>query len=69
MAKLPLNEDIWMEDALRDFPKVASFLREKGVVCVQCGEPVWGTLKEAIGDKGLDVEVIMKELNSFLESA
>lgn len=67
MAQLPLPADTWMEDALRDFPHTAAFLRERGVVCVQCGEPVWGTLAEAIAEKGLDVETLLAELNAFLE--
>ena len=66
MAMLPLPKETWMEDALRDFPHVSSFLRERGVICVMCGEPVWGTLEEVIKEKNLDVEAIMTEMNAFL---
>ncbi|MBW2736078.1 MAG: DUF1858 domain-containing protein [Deltaproteobacteria bacterium] len=56
-----------MEDLVRDYPRATAFLRKHGVVCIQCGEPVWGTLGEVIAEKGLDPEVLIPELVVFLE--
>jgi hypothetical protein len=39
---------------------------DRGVVCIKCGEPVWGTLAEAIGKKGLDVGRTLSDLRKFL---
>lgn len=61
-----IDAAMWMEDLVRDYPRAPSFLREHGVVCIQCGEPVWGTLGEVIKDKGLDPEVLIPQLIAFL---
>ncbi len=58
-----IRADDYIEDLLERHPGINAFLRERGVVCIQCGEPVWGTLKEQAEAKGLDVEALVKELN------
>ncbi len=50
-------------------PAAIVFLAERGVLCVVCGEPFWGTLGELIAQKGLDgaqSEQMVKELAAFL---
>lgn len=58
-----------VEDALRLHPRLAALLLERGVVCVRCGEPVWGTLGETIAKKGLAVEPLLRELERALKGA
>ena len=42
---------------------------DRGVVCLKCGEPVWGTLGEMIAMKGLDIDETVADLRAFLEKA
>jgi methionine synthase II (cobalamin-independent) len=42
------------------------FLMEKGIRCIRCGEPIWGTFYEAAKQKGFsdeEIKEILKELN------
>jgi hypothetical protein len=67
MPKLPLQLDDYVEDVVRDYPEAVTFLRRWNIVCVQCGEPVWGTLREVIEEKHQDVHQVLVRLNEFLE--
>ena len=58
-----ISADDYIEDLLERYPGINAFLRERGVVCIQCGEPVWGTLREQAQAKGLDVDALVRELN------
>jgi hypothetical protein len=64
---LPLKPDDLVEEVIRDHPRVPAFLRQWNIICMQCGEPVWGTLGEVITAKGLDPEKVLAALNKFLE--
>lgn len=55
-----------VEELVDEYPSAVSFLQREGVVCMKCGEPVWGTLDEAIRCKGLDVQVTLARLREFL---
>jgi hypothetical protein len=50
-------------DAIEKYPDLNNFLNKKGLRCILCGEPVWGTLAEMIQSKGMNVDAIMKEIN------
>jgi len=67
MKEEKVKKDMLVEDLVVKYPKSVSFLRKYGIVCIQCGEPVWGTIGELIKSKGKDEEKIIKELNRFLE--
>lgn len=49
-----ITKDIEIEDLVRILPKAVSYLSEKGIRCLRCGEPIWGTLEEAAKEKGFD---------------
>lgn len=68
MLTLPLNADISVEDLVREFPAAVGFLRRRNIVCLQCGEPIWGTLGELIAGKGQDVAQVMADLNAELDT-
>ncbi len=51
-------------------PAAIGFLAERGVLCVVCGEPFWGTLGELMAQKGLDADQsqeMVRELGTFLQ--
>ncbi|MBI4916371.1 MAG: DUF1858 domain-containing protein [Acidobacteria bacterium] len=50
---LRISPDIQVEELVRLLPRAPALLREFGIVCIQCGEPVWGTLRQAAADKGI----------------
>lgn len=65
MAKLALTKDIEIEDLVSHYPFSVKYLSEKGIRCIACGEPIWGTLEEAALEKGFDqdqIAVFVKEL-------
>ncbi|TKJ41097.1 DUF1858 domain-containing protein [candidate division LCP-89 bacterium B3_LCP] len=59
-----IDKDIYVEDLVKDHPQTVPVLTRYGVICIQCGEPVWGTLGEAIERAGIDDKSdLMEELN------
>ncbi len=53
VTDLRISPDIQVEELVRLLPLAPALLREFGIVCIQCGEPVWGTLRQAASDKGI----------------
>jgi hypothetical protein len=53
MGESAIDPDITIEELVRRLPEAAAILRRFGIVCVQCGEPVWGTLREVAAEKGI----------------
>lgn len=49
---MEITKDICIEELIEQIPEAVSFLREKGIICIICGEPVWGTLYNLAKDKG-----------------
>jgi len=63
-----ITKDILIEDLVTQIPESVNYLREKGIVCIICGEPVWGTLSELAIRKGSsdsEVEEMVKVLNQL----
>ncbi|MBS4059706.1 MAG: DUF1858 domain-containing protein [Bacteroidetes bacterium] len=61
-------KEIEIEELVRNHPFSVKFLMEKGIRCIACGEPVWGTLEEAAKEKGFSndqIERLVSELNSM----
>ncbi len=63
-----ITKDITIEDLVTEFPESVGFLMKKGIKCIVCGEPIWGTLEQAIKEKGKEneMEQIINELNEVL---
>lgn len=63
-----LDADIDVETLVEQYPQAVGFLAERGIVCIRCGEPYWGTLRELAQTKGLgnQIEEIVHELTAFL---
>lgn len=61
-----VKKDILIEDLVELCPESVTYLMEKGIRCLRCGEPVWGTLEGAAKEKGFDektIETFVTELN------
>lgn len=63
-----IQKDIEIEELVRSFPYSVRYLMEKGIRCIACGEPIWGTLEEAAKEKGFqdaDIAVFVSEMNQL----
>ncbi|MFA5647425.1 MAG: hypothetical protein WC951_03860 [Bacteroidales bacterium] len=63
-----ITKDILVEEIVEDFPNAIPFLRDKGLVCIQCGEAVWGTLNDLAKSKGFTedrINEIVAQLNEL----
>ena len=56
--KPEIGKEILIEDLVRAYPAAVKFLMEKGIKCIACGEPIWGTLADAAREKGFSEEAI-----------
>jgi len=66
-----VDKDVTIEELVIQFPKSVKFLMDKGIKCIACGEPVWGTLEENAKEKGMNeqtIETIVEELNDLISS-
>ena len=68
MKKKKITKDIEIEDLVKIIPNAVVYLMEKGIRCLRCGEPIWGTLEDAAKEKGFSDKEISKfvvELNEL----
>jgi hybrid cluster-associated redox disulfide protein len=64
-----ITKDITIEELVRTHPKSVRYLMEKGIKCLACGEPIWGTLESSALEKGFNekqVEKVVEELNKIV---
>lgn len=62
---MTICKDISIEELVEQVPESVMYLRQKGIVCIICGEPVWGTLYELASQKGYtdeEIEVMVEEV-------
>lgn len=53
-----IHKDILIEELVIIIPEAVSYLMKKGIKCIACGEPIWGTLSDAAKIKGFsDTEI------------
>lgn len=58
-----------IEDLVAEAPEAIVFLMDFNIRCLACGEPVWGTLGDAMKQRGYTVdesEDLLDKLNHFL---
>ncbi|MGA1845682.1 DUF1858 domain-containing protein [Deferribacter abyssi] len=63
-----IDKNTTIEELVNIKPSSVDFLRKKGIICVKCGEPIWGTVFEVCKEKGFsdeEIENIIKELNNL----
>ncbi|MDZ7319311.1 MAG: DUF1858 domain-containing protein [candidate division KSB1 bacterium] len=69
MTKITTN--ISIEELVTVYPAAVPILLQKGIQCIVCGEPVWGTLGDVISEKGFsgqEAVEIANDLNQRLNS-
>ncbi|MBI1938066.1 MAG: DUF1858 domain-containing protein [Ignavibacteriales bacterium] len=67
-----ITRQIEIEELVNLLPQSVSYLMEKGIRCLRCGEPIWGTLESASKEKGFnenEIEIFVDELNLLLENS
>jgi hypothetical protein len=67
--RLPLTGDEAVDAVLESFPDAQLWLHKHGLICTECGEVVWGTLRELGAYRGIAdtaFDALLAELNEFL---
>lgn len=67
-GKINIDKSITIEDLVQQVPKAVTYLMEKGIRCLRCGEPIWGTLESAAKEKGFndnEIELFVAEINAL----
>lgn len=65
---MKITKDISIEELVEIVPGSVKYLMEKGIKCIACGEPIWGTLEEAAKEKGfsdMDIDGFVSDLQNF----
>lgn len=65
---MTISKDILIEDLVREYPPAVRYLQQQHIKCLECGEPIWGTLEDAARQKGYgdeDIERFVRELNEM----
>lgn len=65
-----INRQTSVEELLERYPEAAGFFTKRGIKCIACGAPVWGTLEELISGVEPDkVDEVLAELKTFLRNS
>lgn len=67
-GKPVITNDILIEDLINNYSFAVRYLMEKGIRCIMCGEPIWGTLEEAAKEKGFsdaEIDVLIEEMKEI----
>ncbi len=65
-----ITPSITIEELIEQVPASVRYLSEKGIRCLRCGEPIWGTLEEAAQEKGFsdrNIAEFVVELNRMAD--
>lgn len=63
-----ITKEITIEELVVIKPEAVTYLMDKGIRCLVCGEPIWGTLESAAKEKGFsdsDIEKFVQDLNKI----
>lgn len=65
-----IKRETTIEDLVNALPASVMYLSEKGIKCIACGEPIWGTIEEAAREKGFektDIDGFVRDLNKLMD--
>jgi len=68
---MDITKEILIEDLIDQYPFSVEYLRKKGIRCIRCGEPIWGTLGQAAKEKNFsdyDIQHFVDEMNQLKTS-
>lgn len=71
MEVFMIHKDTTIEEIVNKYPQLIKPLREYGIKCIMCGEPIWGTLEENAKEKGIgdqELDEIIVELNKIIQN-
>ncbi len=63
-----ITKEITIEELVVIKPEAVTYLMDKGIRCLVCGEPIWGTLESAAKEKGYndsDIDKFVEDLNNI----
>lgn len=64
---MEINADIRIEELVTAAPESVRILARHGIVCIRCGEPFWGTLRELADEKGIgDLTRVLDDLQRLV---
>jgi methionine synthase II (cobalamin-independent) len=62
-----IKKDMLIEDLVQEYPKLVGPLKTEGIVCLACGEAVWGTLEAQAMEKGIqNIDDIVERMNAII---
>ncbi|NOZ95188.1 MAG: DUF1858 domain-containing protein [Acidobacteria bacterium] len=62
---MEITENIQIEDLIQELPEAVRILARYDIVCIRCGEPYWGALRELAEEKGItDLRPVVAELRA-----
>ncbi len=62
-----INKEMLIEDLVQEYPKLIGPLKTEGIVCLACGEAVWGTLEAQALEKGFNnIDDIVERMNVLI---
>lgn len=71
MEKPEINPSITIEELIDHYPASTAFLIKRGLPCIVCGEPVWGSLRELAHDKDFsedEIKILSEDLKAHVTS-
>ena len=66
--KKPITKDTFIEELVEHYPGAVSYLMNKGIRCLVCGEPSWGTIESAAKEKNFtddQIVEVLQEMNTL----
>ena len=66
--QMDITKDMLIEELIDQYPFAVEYLRKKGIRCIRCGEPIWGTLEQAAKEKKFsddDIQHFVDEMNQL----
>jgi hypothetical protein len=64
-----IRRDTPIEELVRALPESVRYLMRKGIQAVACGEPIWGSVRDAAKARGLtdtEIDEIVADLSDLL---
>lgn len=62
-----IHQDMLIEDLVREHPWLVGPLKVEGIVCIACGEAVWGTLAQQAEDRNIEnLDEIIGRMNKLI---
>lgn len=65
--RISIDPDAAVEDIIEKYPRAVDFLMQRGIICIRCGAPVWGSLADLIKQSGAEVTETTRALQQYLE--